>query len=80
MEKPILFGPTIDNSHEAHLLVQCGGAEIVDSVNQLTAVLSRWLILPQQCQQVGRSAQQVIQDNLGATERTLDHLQPYFSI
>ncbi|MAT78086.1 hypothetical protein CMK14_23475 [Candidatus Poribacteria bacterium] len=80
MEKPILFGPTIDNSHEAHLLVQCGGAEIVDSANQLADVLSRWLILPQQCQQVGRSAQQVIQDNLGATERTLDHLQPYFSI
>ena len=80
MEKPILFGPTIDNAHEAHQLVQCGGAEIVNSANQLVDVLGRWLVSPQQRQQVARSALQVIQDNLGATERTLDHLQPYFSI
>jgi len=80
MEKPILFGPTIDNAHEAHQLVQCGGAEIVDSANQLVDVLGRWLVSPQQRQQVARSALRVIQDNLGATERTLDHLQPYFSI
>jgi len=80
MEKPILFGPTIDNAHEAHQLVQCGGAEIVNSANQLVDVLGRWLVSPQQRQQVARSALQMIQDNLGATERTLDHLQPYFSI
>ena len=80
MEKPILFGPTIDNAHEAHQLVQCGGAEIVNSANQLVDVLGRWLVSPQQRQQVARSALRVIQDNLGATERTLDHLQPYFSI
>ena len=80
MEKPILFGPTIDNAHEAHQLVQCGGAEIVNSANQLVDVLGCWLVSPQQRQQVARSALQVIQDNLGATERTLDHLQPYFSI
>ena len=77
MAKPVIFGPTIDNAQEAHLLVQLGGAKMIQNSQQLYSVMIDWLSAPSICKEVGQKANHIIESNLGATQRTLSCLVPY---
>ena len=43
MAKPVIFGPTIQNAHEASLLVDRGGAKLVRTVQELADAITIWL-------------------------------------
>ena len=43
MAKPVIFGPTIQNAHEASLLVDRGGAKLVRTAQELADAIELWL-------------------------------------
>lgn len=77
MAKPVLFGPTIQNSYEATLLLEKGAAKMVQTSQQMADVLKEWLNDEERRTEVGYIGKQLIEENLGAVERTLEHLQKY---
>ena len=77
MAKPILFGPTIHNAHEANVLREEGAAQLVNNASEMASVLGQWLNDPKERVRRGLIGKRVIEDNLGAAERTLTHLRPY---
>ena len=77
MAKPVLFGPTIQNAYEASLLVERGGAKLVHTAPELAAAITAWLKDTDASTTAGRIGQELIEENLGAVERTLEHLRKY---
>ena len=77
MAKPVIFGPTIQNAHEASLLVDRGGAKLVRTVQELADAITIWLDDASARTTAGSSGKQLIEENLGAVERTLVHLRKY---
>lgn len=77
MAKPVLFGPTIQNAYEASLLVERGGAKLVHTAPQLADAITTWLKDTNASVTAGRIGQELIEENLGAVERTLVHLRKY---
>ncbi len=77
MEKPVIFGPTIQNAHEASLLLDRGGAKLVHDRQQLADVIKAWLENETARTTAGRIGKKVIEENLGAVERTLIRLQAF---
>ena len=77
MGKPIIVGPTIQNSHEAFLLLEKGAAKIVRTPQQMASVISDWLKNKEVRITTGNIGKQLIADNLGAVERTLKRLRQY---
>lgn len=75
--KPILFGPTIHNAYEAHLLKDRGAARLVNNAKELADVLKSLFSSPNLCDRMGQIAVETIEENLGATERTLAYIRPY---
>ncbi len=75
--KPILFGPTIDNAYEADMLQEAGAARTVKNANEMADVLTEWLTDSRERERRGQIGKSVIGQNLGASERTLEHLKPY---
>lgn len=77
MAKPIIVGPTIQNSHESTLLLDKGAAKLVHTPQQMASVISDWLNNKEARVTAGNIGKQVIADNLGAVARTLTYLQRY---
>ncbi len=77
MAKPILFGPTIHNAYEAYVLKERGAARVVNNAQEMAEVLKAWLADAEGRAQMGQIGVQVIEENLGASERTLVHLRAY---
>ena len=77
MAKPVIFGPTIQNAHEASLLVDRGGAKLVRTAQQLADAVTVWLEDTDAQTTAGGIGKQLIAENLGAVERTLVHLRAY---
>ena len=77
MAKPILFGPTIQNAYEATLLLEKGAAKLVDSPQQMATVITEWMSDEEARIMAGNTGKQLVEDNLGAVERTLVHLRKY---
>lgn len=77
MAKPVIFGPTIQNAYEASLLVDRGGAKLVHTAQELTDVIAMWLKDDKARTTAGSIGKQLIEENLGAVERTLVHLRKY---
>ena len=77
MAKPILFGPTVHNAYEAGVLEDEGAAQLVNNATEMTSVLKHWLSDPKERVRRGLIGKRVIEENLGAAERTLTHLRPY---
>ncbi len=77
MAKPVLFGPTIQNAYEASLLVEQGGAKMVYTARQLADAITVWLSDAEARETAGNIGKQLIEENLGAVERTLVHLREY---
>ena len=77
MAKPVLFGPTIQNAYEASLLVARGGAKLVQTAQELADAIMVWLNDTDARETAGSIGKQLIEENLGAVERTLRHLREY---
>jgi 3-deoxy-D-manno-octulosonic-acid transferase len=77
MAKPVLFGPTIQNSYEASLLFEKGAAKLVRTPQQMATVIVEWLNNKEERINAGNIGKQLIEENLGAVERTLVHLRKY---
>jgi len=71
--KAMVFGPHMQNFAEAaHSFVQQGGAAQVRDAAELEAVLGDLLANESRRQELGRNAQKVVSENLGAVDRTVD--------
>ena len=77
MAKPVIFGPTIHNAYEASLLLEKGAAKVVHTPQQLATALTEWLNDEESRMTAGHIGKQLIEENLGAVERTLVHLREY---
>lgn len=74
--KPVLFGPYTDNCAEiADLLSRGGGGVRVTNADTLAQQVIRILNHPDDGVQIGQLAQQVIRQNQGALQRTLDAIE-----
>ena len=79
MAKPILFGPTIHNAYEAGILRARGAAQLVDNAQEMVEVLTSLLSDTARRAQMGQIGKQVIEENLGASERTLCQIRSYLT-
>ena len=77
LAKPVIFGPTIQNAHEASLLVDRGGAKLVRTAQELADAITVWLDDADARTTAGSIGKQLIEENLGAVDRTLAHLREY---
>ena len=77
MAKPVLFGPTIQNAYEASLLVERGGAKRVHTAPELADAVTVWLNDTNARETAGNIGKRLIEENLGAVDRTLVHLRRY---
>jgi 3-deoxy-D-manno-octulosonic-acid transferase len=75
---PLTFGPRHLNSYEARLMVSAGGAFPVENAEQLAEVLGRLITGDAHRQKSGAAARKVVEDNLGATEKTIRALAEKF--
>jgi 3-deoxy-D-manno-octulosonic-acid transferase len=74
--KPVLFGPNTDNCAEiADLLSQGGGGMRVTDAEALARQVIRVLKNPADAMRMGQLAQQVIRQNQGALQRTLEAIE-----
>ena len=79
MAKPILFGPTIHNAYEAGILKTRGAAQLVNNAQEMTEVLTSLLPDTAKRTRMGQIGKQTIEENLGASERTLSHIRSYLA-
>jgi 3-deoxy-D-manno-octulosonic-acid transferase len=75
--QPVLFGPRIQNAHEAELLVERGGAFVVESRTEAAAQLADLLESEERRQTVGAIAANFVLSQRGATQASVELLRPY---
>jgi len=69
---PVLFGPRHHKSREAGKLIEAGGGAVVTGVADLTIRLGDWLGSPAARDVAGSSARSMVQNSLGAAERSYE--------
>jgi len=75
LAKPVVVGPYTDNFTESvRLLVTAAGLEVVADGSQLTRITQNLLQDKKVAAQLGKNAQQVIIQNQGATEKTVNQI------
>lgn len=73
--KPTLTGPYVNNVRDSvALLVDAGVARVVRHADELAAAVREWLADPAERERLGARARQVVEENRGATARTVDAL------
>ena len=77
MSKPVIFGPTIQNAYEASLLMDRGAAKCVETPEQMAMVIADMMNCDALRISAGKIGKQVIEENIGSVERTLEHLRKY---
>jgi 3-deoxy-D-manno-octulosonic-acid transferase len=71
--KPMVFGPNMQNfAAIAKLLVERDGALQVRDATELERGLAEILAHPERAQEIGRNARAVVNENLGAIDRTVE--------
>jgi 3-deoxy-D-manno-octulosonic-acid transferase len=74
--KPVLFGPYTDHCAEiADLLIQAGGGHLVSHAEDLTRQVIALFSDDEQRERMGRSARQVVEQNQGALQQTLEAIE-----
>ncbi|MGH7207007.1 MAG: tetraacyldisaccharide 4'-kinase, partial [Nitrospiraceae bacterium] len=74
--KPVFFGPHTDHCAEvAELLLRAGGGVQVRDGQELVAEMARWLGDRSGLRRMGDAARQVVLDNQGAVERSLQIIE-----
>jgi len=72
---PVLFGPRHRNSHEPLMLVDGGGAFVVNDSQELFRTLENLLTDEVARSTTGKRAEKFVQSHVGATDRFLEHLE-----
>jgi 3-deoxy-D-manno-octulosonic-acid transferase len=76
LKKPVLFGPHMHNFKEiSRLLVKAGGGLVISEGEEFYRVATNLLADSQRCQDMGAKGYALLQDNRGATERTLQAIE-----
>jgi 3-deoxy-D-manno-octulosonic-acid transferase len=73
---PVIYGPRHTNSQEAVALAQRGGGYVVNDEKDLYRVLCTLFDNETKRIEAGKKARQLVEENLGATERFLKYLMP----
>jgi len=73
--QPVFFGPFHANSFEAGELIKIGGAFAIENSDQVEAILEKTVADDSFRIAAGNKAQDLIFNNLGATERIYNHLK-----
>jgi 3-deoxy-D-manno-octulosonic-acid transferase len=76
---PVLYGPKHTNSQEAIALTHSGGGFVVEDEKDLYRILRTLLDNEAKRIEAGKKARQLVEQNLGATERFLKYLMPLLS-
>ncbi len=72
--KPVVFGPHVHNFKEISTkLIRAGAGIKVEDAGQLVQVLVTMLGDPGRCRAMGEAGRALIAENVGATERTMQH-------
>ncbi len=77
MSKPVFFGPKIDNSKEAKLLVERGGGFVVTTAQDMTVRMTRLLANSDLLTKSSQSAFELVKENLGATEKIIRGIENF---
>ena len=72
---PVLFGPRHRNSHEPLMLVDAGGAFVVNDSEELHRTMENLLLDEVARTTTGKRAEEFVQSHVGATDRFLEHLE-----
>ena len=74
--KPVVFGPYVHNFKEISAkLIRAGAGIKVEDAEQLVQVLATVLGDPARCRAMGEAGRALIAENVGATERTVQHVK-----
>ena len=79
-ESGVLFGPQHHRARAAADLIDCGGAEAVQNVEELTEVATAWLTDEARRRAAGAASAQYIQRNRGAATRSATLLESLLRI
>jgi 3-deoxy-D-manno-octulosonic-acid transferase len=77
---PVIFGPKHTNSQEAVALAEQGGGFVVEEEKELYRILRTLLENESKRIEAGKKARQLVDKNLGATDRFLKHLMPLLAL
>lgn len=78
LAKPVLTGPHIFNFNEIFAdLIGAGGAEMVADEIELAQKIVKLMQTPEETQQMGKKALQVIETNRGALDKTVSVIEQY---
>ncbi len=76
---PVLFGPRHRNSHEPLMLVDGGGAFVINDSQELHRTLENLLTDEVARSTTGKRAEKFVQSHVGATDRFLEHLERHLN-
>ena len=74
---PIFFGPKIENSYEAQLLVKKGGAVVTMNKKQAYKFLRKVFSDENKRKTMGKISKEFVQSNVGATIRIIERLENF---
>lgn len=74
----VVFGPRYKNVLEARQLVERSGAAVVKKEIDMVKVFKHFTLQPQDFIQMGENASLLVKDSIGASEKILSVLEPYF--
>ncbi len=77
-KNPVLFGPKHNNSFEALEMIKRGGAFPINNKDDIYSLVSNFVKEPQKREKSGKIAASVVIENLGATDKIMNHLETYF--
>lgn len=76
--KPVLSGPHVHNFSEVYReLSTQGGAKTVDSVESISAAVTRLMLEQQERQLMGQKTLAVVEQSRGALDKTVNQLEPF---
>lgn len=76
LKKPVIFGPHMHNFKEiSRLLVKAGGGLVIPGSEEFFGIAANLLADPDRCQDMGAKGHALLQDNRGATDRTLQAIE-----
>lgn len=74
---PVIVGPVHLNSAEAVEMIRSGAAVNVNDADEMEAALERWMENPAARKEAGERALQVVEQNAGATSRTVTMVKEF---
>ena len=79
MGLPVVVGPVHQNSAEALQMIKSGGARAANDAAGVEAALERLIVDPAVREKAGASALAVVEQNAGATARTVALVEEFLS-